>query len=312
MRTKQKTSAQPVSLANFFRAVLKQLHAPATPANLTHLEAWAHAESGPTGFGAGRNNPLNSTFAAPGAGCFNSVCVRNYVSPAQGIQMTAATIRAYGGILRQFLSGKPKPLSGSALTNGSSSWQYSTYNAGFNTTPAHGKTTGATATGAAALAGTGAAAAGGSSKTCTCSGLNTINPFCYVGFVSCKAGLELGLIGRWLEAGAGGAVMFLGLAVTIYGASSSTRGIAKVGASVASGGTLAAAGGLLGSVGKGREQKRKRSEEKKPTRKPKSTPKSRSGPASGTQHAGESDQDYAKRRIREDPESVGYSRGGGE
>ena len=68
-------------------ALLKQLGAPATRANLKFLNAWAQAEGGSASY-----NPFNTTQGASGASDYNSVGVKNYGSPGQGIHATAQTL----------------------------------------------------------------------------------------------------------------------------------------------------------------------------------------------------------------------------
>lgn len=94
--------------AAFMAAVLADLGAPVTAANLRSLAAWA-AREGCWGC-VGVNNPLDSTLPEPGATWFNTfgggLHVMNYPDAATGAQATAATIRAY-------------PLITAALRNGS-------------------------------------------------------------------------------------------------------------------------------------------------------------------------------------------------
>src|SRR5215831_18398395 len=69
------------------QGVLRGIGAPATPGNLKFLNAWQQAEGGGASF-----NPLNTTQPAGGAGSYNSVGVRNYRSPQQGVQATVRTL----------------------------------------------------------------------------------------------------------------------------------------------------------------------------------------------------------------------------
>jgi len=85
------------------RGVLQALGAPATSSNLRFLNAWQQAEGGGASF-----NPLNTTQHAPGASSYNSVGVRNFVSPQQGIQATARTLMNgfYNPIVQGLRSGQ--------------------------------------------------------------------------------------------------------------------------------------------------------------------------------------------------------------
>src|SRR5215469_2775622 len=73
-----------------------------TPAVSTFFDAWARAEGG-----AALNNPWNTTQMAPGATAYNSVGVRNYLTPQQGIQATIQTLQngRYGNILQALGAG---------------------------------------------------------------------------------------------------------------------------------------------------------------------------------------------------------------
>jgi hypothetical protein len=71
----------------FAKSVLATIHAPATPANIASIEAWAKREGG-----GGTNNPLNTTLSMPGATDFNSVGVKNYASMGVGVLATARTL----------------------------------------------------------------------------------------------------------------------------------------------------------------------------------------------------------------------------
>jgi hypothetical protein len=78
----------------FIKAVLTDLHAPTTAANVTSVEAWVrHETSWPP---AAANNPLDSTLPEPGSTWFNTVQpgvhVQNYPDAAEGAAATAATI----------------------------------------------------------------------------------------------------------------------------------------------------------------------------------------------------------------------------
>lgn len=93
--------------AAFFTAVLADLGAPATSANLSSLAAWASHE-GPWG-SVGQWNPLDSTLYAPGSTAFNTfgggIHVWSYPDAASGAGMTARTVAGYPGITAALRSG---------------------------------------------------------------------------------------------------------------------------------------------------------------------------------------------------------------
>jgi hypothetical protein len=87
----------------FVRAVLADLHAPETQANISSLEAWLPHESTKAA-----HNPMASTLKEPGSTTFNSIGVQNYVSSTQGAYATAATLANgyYPAIVKALRSGK--------------------------------------------------------------------------------------------------------------------------------------------------------------------------------------------------------------
>ena len=93
--------------AAFMAAVLADLGAPVTAANLRSLAAWA-AREGCWGC-VGVNNPLDSTLPEPGATWFNTfgggLHVWNYPTPDIGAQATAVTIGGYPAITAALRSG---------------------------------------------------------------------------------------------------------------------------------------------------------------------------------------------------------------
>lgn len=99
---------------NWQAQILHAVGAPVTPANLTFLNAWARAEGG-----SASNNPFNTTQQAPGASSYNSVGVRNYTSPQQGIQATVQTLQngRYGNILAALHQGTNARAAAAALAN---------------------------------------------------------------------------------------------------------------------------------------------------------------------------------------------------
>lgn len=79
-------------------SLLKAIGAPATKENLRFLDAWQRAEGGTAAF-----NPLNTTQHAPGATSYNSVGVRNFLDPQQGLSATAKTL--LNGYYKPIVSG---------------------------------------------------------------------------------------------------------------------------------------------------------------------------------------------------------------
>lgn len=98
--------------AGWQQQLLSRIGAPVTPANLKFLGLWARAEGG-----TAANNPFNTTQPAPGASSYNSVGVRNYGSPAQGIQATAETLLngRYGTLVGALRQGSSAQLAAKAL-----------------------------------------------------------------------------------------------------------------------------------------------------------------------------------------------------
>lgn len=77
----------------FAKRFLDGIGAPSSDRNLEAMLAWMQAEYGVAYTGPqAKNNPLNTTKAANGATDFNSVHVKNYVSPEQGIQASIDTL----------------------------------------------------------------------------------------------------------------------------------------------------------------------------------------------------------------------------
>lgn len=101
-------------IPNWQVQILRGIGAPVTPSNLTFLNAWTRAEGG-----GAANNPFNTTQHAPGATSYNSVGVRNYTSPQQGIAATTQTLLngRYGNILSALREGTNARAAASALAN---------------------------------------------------------------------------------------------------------------------------------------------------------------------------------------------------
>lgn len=83
--------------------ILRGVGAPVTPQNLLFVNDWAKAEGG-----GAANNPFNTTEPGYGAtGNYNSVGVKDYATPQQGVQATLATLQngRYGNILSALKQG---------------------------------------------------------------------------------------------------------------------------------------------------------------------------------------------------------------
>lgn len=102
------------SVPNWQAQILHGLGAPVTPQNLLFLNNWTKAEGGNASY-----NPFNTTQNAPGATSYNSVGVRNYVSPQQGINATVQTLLngRYGNILSALRQGTDARAAALALAN---------------------------------------------------------------------------------------------------------------------------------------------------------------------------------------------------
>ena len=91
----------------FWTAVLADLGAPVTPADLGSLTAWA-AHEGPWG-SVGQFNPLDSILPMPGSWPFNTfdgnLHVQNYPDASVGAQATASTIVGFPAITAALRSG---------------------------------------------------------------------------------------------------------------------------------------------------------------------------------------------------------------
>lgn len=106
------SAAAPVTSGSetaFFTAVLTDLGAPGTRADLRSLEAWYPHEypSWPPG---ARYNPLDTILAEPGSWAFNTFSgglhVQSYPSAAEGAEATARTLeRGYPAIVAALRSG---------------------------------------------------------------------------------------------------------------------------------------------------------------------------------------------------------------
>lgn len=77
-----------VPIGTWAAAILAGVGAPDTANNRGNCSAWAACETSGSSY-----NPFNTTLFMPGSTCYNSVCVRNYVSFSQGVAATVSTIR---------------------------------------------------------------------------------------------------------------------------------------------------------------------------------------------------------------------------
>ena len=110
----QAVSAAPVANGSetaFFTAVLRDIGAPPSSANLRALDLWLHREYASGWPGGAKNNPLDSTQYEPGAWAFNtfngSEHVWNYPDATEGARATAATLGngRYGLIVADLRAG---------------------------------------------------------------------------------------------------------------------------------------------------------------------------------------------------------------
>lgn len=101
-------------------AILTALGAPITAANVSSLEDWFDHEGG-----GGANNPLNTTLSdTPGVtGSINSVGVKSYSSPADGVEATVKTLEGgYSAIVAALKSGAGLSNAGPAVSSELSTW----------------------------------------------------------------------------------------------------------------------------------------------------------------------------------------------
>jgi hypothetical protein len=89
--------------AAFIKAVLADLGAPASRADIGSLASWFPHEGTAAAY-----NPMASTLREPGSTTFNYDGVQNYVSAAQGAHATADTLAngLYPGIVAALRSGR--------------------------------------------------------------------------------------------------------------------------------------------------------------------------------------------------------------
>ncbi len=198
----------------FATSLLQAMGWPLTQSNVNALVAWEAAEGG-NWENSARYNPLNTTEPEPGATSAGTQqrSIRSYVSWAQGLAATAATLaqnqRGYAGIRQAFASGNasaalPAALNASAWgTNGNTvaailrSGSFRQYE--LRTSASGGVTGGASGTGSASGCAFG------------------IGPMC----IFSEAGL-MRFYGALLM-GAGGLVLTVGLGLVVIGALAETK-----------------------------------------------------------------------------------------
>jgi hypothetical protein len=111
----------PITYANWARALLSSLRAPACRSSMRVVVAWETAEST-----LARYNPLATTYALPGAVSGNSSGVQNYVSYAQGVEAARNTLLGdpgsfhYANIVDDLLACAPAEKTATAVWE--SSW----------------------------------------------------------------------------------------------------------------------------------------------------------------------------------------------
>lgn len=114
-------------------SLLKGINAPDTPQNAGVLSAWHKLEGGSASY-----NPFNTTLKEPGATSYNSVGVRNYTTPEQGLQATISTLKntkgvGYDKIISALQSNNPQQALEAITRSGWSGSQYSMKNNDYRT-----------------------------------------------------------------------------------------------------------------------------------------------------------------------------------
>jgi len=126
----QPADGSPVSFETWAKLFLSRLGAPACADNVATVIAWETQESTSAAY-----NPLATTHAADGAGAFNSVGVRNYVSLDQGLQASVDTLQlgadsyGYGSIIAALTACAPAATSAAAIN--ASAWCSGCTNGGY-------------------------------------------------------------------------------------------------------------------------------------------------------------------------------------
>jgi hypothetical protein len=84
---------------DFYKGILKCIGAEPTKDNLMFMYAWRQAEGG-----SAKNNPFNTTQKWYGATNYNSIGVKNYQTPEDGIQATCKTLKngRYDNVIKGF------------------------------------------------------------------------------------------------------------------------------------------------------------------------------------------------------------------
>ncbi|HEV2686258.1 MAG TPA: hypothetical protein VGW79_06440, partial [Actinomycetota bacterium] len=117
-----------VTFGKWATAFLGAIGAPIQRNNLVVIVAWETAE-----YTSARWNPLATTYYMRGSTCYNSSCVRNYLSLEQGLQATYGTLSRGGLGYEPILSNldhnadpmdTAKAINGSSWCGGCASGQY--------------------------------------------------------------------------------------------------------------------------------------------------------------------------------------------
>lgn len=105
-------------LNDMYSQILQGIGAPVTDANLQFMQAWHQAEHGNSG-DDNRFNPFNTTQGASGAYDMNSVGVKGYTDPTQGVNATVQTLQNgyYQGILDALQQGTDPMAAAYAVAN---------------------------------------------------------------------------------------------------------------------------------------------------------------------------------------------------
>jgi hypothetical protein len=99
---------------DFYKSILKCIGAKPTKTNLMFMYAWRQAEGG-----SAKNNPFNTTLKWNNATNYNSVGVKNYQTPEDGIQATCKTLQhsRYNNIVQGFKNDVGLSNLANAVTN---------------------------------------------------------------------------------------------------------------------------------------------------------------------------------------------------
>lgn len=111
---------------SFIRAILADMRAPATTANISSLAAWFPHEF-PSYPPPAENNPMATKMSEPGASDYLSNGVKNYPTASEGAQATAATLTDgyYPAMVAKLRAGEG--LCGSSLAGEFLTWSGNGY-----------------------------------------------------------------------------------------------------------------------------------------------------------------------------------------